>query len=255
MNIPFFAERKKMSQLGLLVAPLLVFIASYASAQSIEMKEDGFRNESEASVVVTNGNSNSQAINIKQQNGYRFDSNTFKGQYRFLRAESGGLESARSWDGSLRYERFFNEALGVYAGQGLESDRYAGFDPRYNSDVGAKYVILKTEELNWIGEAGYRYTDEHRVSSANLVVNHARLYSEFEWAFEKNSAAKIWFEYLPDISENKQNLFNTEISLTTLLRSVFSLKVAYLLKHNEAPAPGTTIDTDTSYTTSLVAKF
>lgn len=234
---------------------LLASAAAYAQTPSIEIKEDGLKNETEVTLVDAKGNSVSDAFGAKQQDAYMWDGNVVKGQARYFSSTSNGVESARNWDLALRYERELSGVWSIYAGQGLESDAFAGFDRRYNSDIGARYTIRKTPEFGWFAEAGYRYTDQHNADGSILDSNFGRLYTEGVYTLTESSSVKLYVEYLPNFSHKEAYLMNSEFSLNAALNAVLSLKVAYLLKYNnEPPAPATQY-LDRLLTTSLVAKF
>jgi hypothetical protein len=83
-----------------LVVALGLSLACVAQAQtpSIEIKEDGIKNESEVTLVDAKGNSVSNAFGAKQQNAYKWDDNVVKGQARYFSSTAGGVESSRNWD-------------------------------------------------------------------------------------------------------------------------------------------------------------
>lgn len=248
--------RNALATLGF-VAMELVLNPTFAHAQtpSIEIKEDGLKNESEVTLVDAKGNSISNAFGAKQQDAFMWSGNVVKGQVRYFSSTSNNVESARSWDLGLRYERELTSVFSIYAGQGLESDSFAGFDRRYNSDLGIRYVLKKTSELNWAAEAGYRYTDQHNSNMSILDSSFGRLYSEAVYTMTETATAKLWVEYLPNFSHSEAYLMNSEASVSASLSALLSLKVAYLMKYNNAPPAPATQFLDRLLTTSLIAKF
>ena len=239
----------------LIALMLLVSGAAFAQTPSIEIKEDGLKNETEVTLVDAKGNSVSNAFGAKQQNAYMWSGNVVKGQARYFSSTSNGVESARNWDLALRYERELSGIWSAYLGQGLESDAFAGFDRRYNTDIGGRYTIKKTPELGWIAEAGYRYTDQHNADGSILDSNFGRLYTEGVYTVSESSSVKLGLEYLPNFSHAEAYLMNGEFSLNAALNALLSLKVAYLLKYNNQPPAPATQYLDRLLTTSLVAKF
>jgi putative salt-induced outer membrane protein len=235
-------------------ATLSPFMA-HAQTPSIEIKDDGLKNESEVSLVDAKGNSISNAFGAKQQDAYMWSGNVVKGQARYFSSTSNGVESARNWDLALRYERELTSVFSIYAGQGLESDAFAGFDRRYNSDLGLRYLLTKSAELNWAAEAGYRYTDQHNSDNSILDSSFGRLYSEAAYTMTETSSAKLWVEYLPNFTHSDAYLINGEASASASLSALLSLKVAYQVKYNNAPPAPATQYLDRLLTTSLIAKF
>jgi len=69
--------------------------------------------------------------------------------------------------------------------------------------------------------------------------------------------AKLWTEFLPDLTDKKNVQINFESSLGVILSKYFSLKLAFLGKYDNEPvlASPALKKFDYLYTTSLVAKF
>ena len=155
----------------------------------------------------------------------------------------------------LRYERELTERFAVFVAQNMESDVFAGYIQKYSSDVGGKYHIFKTEEQKWFVEAGYRFTRENRLNGQHLNFNYGRVYTEAERQWNKSFSTKLWVECLPNFTVSEDWQINTEASITAMLNEIFSIKTAYLLRFDNQPAPGATRKTDSTFTTSLVAKF
>lgn len=236
---------------------LVVFAANLAHAQtpSIQIKEDGLKNETEVTLVDAKGNSVSTAFGAKQQDAFMWNMNVVKGQVRYFSSSSSGVESARNWDAALRYERELSSLWAIYIGQGIESDVFAGVDRRYNSDIGGRYTIVKNPVLGWFAEAGYRYTDQTNTSGAKNSSQFGRLYTEANYTVTEASSAKLWVEYLPNLSRTNGDLLNAEVSISAAMSAMLSLKVGYLVKYNANPPAPATQYLDRMLTTSLVAKF
>ncbi len=215
-----------------------------------------FKNESEAGIVVTEGNSVTRSYNVKNISQYLFDKNTFRFDGNYLQAKQKGVLSAENWLLALRYERALNEKLSAFLAQSLESDVFAGYRQRYNTDLGAKYFFYKLEKnITWFAEGGYRYTRENSIAGVSKSFQKARLYTEVEKFWTESTSTKLWVEYVPNFTVSDAWLLNSEASVSSALSNVFSVKSAYLVKYNHAPTVASAVKTDTQFTTSLVAKF
>ncbi len=212
--------------------------------------------ESEVGLVKVSGNTDTESYNGKQKTIYTFDHNALTLAGRYLEAKTAGTQTAKSWDTSLRYERILSDQWSVFAQQGAESDSYAGYTQRDNSDVGAKYTIKKSDTENLFAEAGYRYTKTLPSLGTDLKYeSYGRLYSEYDLKVNSNVSAKFWVEYLPNFTTSDAYLVNYEPSVAVVLNSLFSLKVSYLVKyHNKTLLPNEKKE-DSTFTTALVAKF
>ena len=240
----------------LIQAPLLIVLFTVCHlTPALGADTTPFHNESEAGVVITSGNSRAQSYNFKQLNSYEFEGNVVKLTGHYLGTQSNGVESARNWGLGLRYERILSEKFSVFASESLESDIFAGYLQRYNTDVGGKTEIVKTEDFNWISEGGYRYTTENRLNPPNANSHFVRLYTELNRAWTKSFSTRYWLEVLPNLTDSQAYQVNSELSLSAVLTSLLSLKTAYGIKYNHLPAPGVLETTDSQFTTALVAKF
>jgi putative salt-induced outer membrane protein YdiY len=214
-----------------------------------------FLNESELGIAAANGNTKTQTYNLKQLNDYQWEMNTLKFNARYLHAKAEGVEIGRYFTTGLRYERKISSPLSFYAGELIEKDKFAGIDTRLVSDVGGKYNILSEDLTKIFLEIGYRYMDELRVTDSSVYSNYGRFYTEWSQGWNKNFSTKLFGEYLPNFSRNKDWQLNSELSLWAMMSDLFSLKTAILIRYDHDPAPGVLYKTDSLFTTSIVARF
>jgi putative salt-induced outer membrane protein len=215
-----------------------------------------FTNESELSLVQTGGNSEVQTNNAKTTNVYQWTRNSlrFGGRYTYGETENG--VSARNWDINARFERILSPKISATLGGVIEGNTFIGLQTRYNSDAGLKYYHVKSDMKNIITELGYRYTIEDRVAPIeNTYDNKGRLYNEINHKISETVQYKVWLEFVPNFTESEDYLINGEASITSILNSVFSLRVAYLGMYDNLPAFSGFKNYDYTTTTSIVAKF
>lgn len=243
-----------------LALTILVYSGSaFAQAQSAESVTakplvSPWKNESELSAVLVSGNTDSQSTSFKQNTSYTFSRNTLVAKGRYLSTQTSGTVTANAWDASGRYERALSTYWSVYTSYGAESDRFAGYVQRNSWDLGGKYFFVKKENSEFIGEAGYRYTDTYTPPS-HKYENFGRLYSQYNRKFSKTAEYKLWVEYLPNFTNSDAYLINAEPSLSAALSGVFSVKMSYLLKYQGVLPPGFQEHLDTTYSTALVANW
>lgn len=203
---------------------------------------------------MISGNNDSESYNTKGKMTYNQDKNVYTAFGRYLKTNSNGVESARNWEAGVRYERELIEHLSIYLGQKAESDIFNGYTQRDSTDAGLKYYLIKSDEMNWIFEAGYRYQKTLPVAGETTHNSLGRLFTEYNQELDKTLSFKYWIEYLPNFTESEAYLTNTEASLNIMLNSVFSLKLAYLLQYQNVPPVSGKHTTNTT-TMNLVAKF
>lgn len=230
------------------------FAFSQEAEPAAEVKSH-FRHESEASLVQVTGNTETESYSAKQKTTYAFDLNSFTLTGSYLRTKSFAVETARSWDLSLRYEREISSMWSAFVQQGAESDIYSGYIQRDNSDIGAKYFIIKSEPQNFFAELGYRYIKTYTNAGVSNYSNSGRLYVEYSQVFNETVKGQLWVEYLPNFKESDQYQFNYEPSVSVMLSKIFSLKLSRLVKYQNVPPAGANKKEDARFTTSLVAQF
>lgn len=218
--------------------------------------EDGFKNETEFGMVLTSGNTQNETYNANQTDTYGWDRNLLKFTGRYLKGRSKDVNTARYWLLGLRYDRTVSDRFSLFAGYAIDSDVFAGFDPRHSIDVGGRYLLVKSDEFTWGSELGYRYMSEHQTATGVTKNTHrARAYSDATYNWKEAMVAKLWLEYLPNLAAFDDYMINGELSLSAILSEHFSLKSAYLVRYRNLPASPTAVPTDKLFTTALVAKF
>lgn len=238
----------------ILITVMTSLIATAAWAQEAEEKSP-WSHESEVSLVNVEGNTEGEISSLKQKTEYKIDVHAVAFTGRYIRVKTNDVETARAWDAFGRYERAISEIWSAFLGHGAESDVYSGYIQRDHSDLGGKYFITKTDATNFFLEAGYRYTKTYPIVGDIMYSNGARLYSEVSHKASPTVSYKLWVEYLPNFDVSEAYLMNAEPSLNVMLSQIFSLKTSYLVKYkNQVLAPGE-VRTDSTFTTSLVAKF
>lgn len=213
-------------------------------------------NESEYALVYVGGNSEVQTQNAKTTTNYAWDLNQIKFGGHYTYGETGNGVSARNWDINFKYGRDLSSQVTLIFGEIIDGNRFTGLNARYNSDVGANYYYIKSDLRKFFSEITYRYSIEDRYDPILNTYDHkARLYNEYFDKFSETVTYKVWLEYIPNFTDGNDYLVNGEVSLTAILNSVFSLKVAYLGLYDNQPAIEGIKNYDFLSSTSLVAKF
>lgn len=213
-------------------------------------------NESELAIIQSGGNSEVQTTNGKTSNVYKWDkySALFGGHYTY--GETTDNVSVRNWDVNGKVEQEIRQNMSFVLGEIIEGNKFIAIKARYNSDIGVKYYYTKTDMQKFFTELGYRYAVEDRYEPLENTYDHkGRLYNEFDHKYSQTLQYKLWLEYVPNFTDGKDYLVNGEASLTSILNTTFSLKVAYKGMYDNRPASPGFKNYDYLTTTSLVAKF
>lgn len=224
----------------------------------------GFSGESEASVVIINGLSQSETTGAKTKNIYTFenaDNLSIFGKYLKASTKAADAtvetETARNWEAGLRYEKSFTDFFNGFAQHKAESDPYNGiFLQRDSSDLGGKYFFSKTDTTLLFTEVGVRYSSQNpefvdAKGNKKETTTAGRLYVEASHKFNESTSAKLWVEYIPDFQEKDFSYSTASASLSVAMNSILSLKTAFEIYHREL---GPKKDT-TTWTTALVARY
>lgn len=243
-----------------IVLIVLSIFALNANAQdaAAPATENPLKVEAEVGIVSSEGNTKSSSYLAKNNTSYKFETFLAKFNASYLSNESTDnatdvTTSYEKWDLGLRLEKELTEKISAYIGQNMESDKKAGIDRRYNTDIGGKYQIVKHETYYTFAELGYRMTKEEYVGGADEDFDFLRAYIESEKKWTPTFSSKLWVEYLPNLDESEDYNVNGEASINAALDNVFSIKTAYLVKYDNMPAAE--YKTDSLFSTSLIAKF
>jgi putative salt-induced outer membrane protein len=227
---------------------LLLFLPFSAWAQLVH--------ESEVATLATGGNTNVQTYLLRSKNQYSRRANTYRFSGHYAYGEANDSVNVRDWDATLQYERMMSSATGLFLGEVVEGFRFRNIKARYNTDLGFKYHFIKTDRQNLFSELGYRYTIEDRYNpNENLYESKVRLYQEFNRKITETFLGRVWLEYIPNFTDEREYLINFEVSGTVILTSIFSLKIAYRGFYDNPPASPELRNFDYQYTTALVSKF
>jgi putative salt-induced outer membrane protein len=215
-----------------------------------------FKSEDSASITLTGGNTEFESYALKSLNSYQKNKNSFNFNGIYNYGESRKIRSAENWSIEIRYDYSLSEKQSLYVGEVAEANRFSGIKRRYNTDLGYKYIFIKSDEISFLSEIGYRYSIEKNVESSTAAQKDSkgRLYIEVSKNLKGNIKGKFWIEYLPNFSHSKDYFLNLEPSLIISLTSIFSMKTAYLWKYNNGPSLENSKH-DYNYTLTLIANF
>ena len=233
----------------------LVFVLSMflvAAAQA-----EGFSNTSEASVVVTGGNTDLQVYSAKTLNTYKQDKNTYNLSGHYTYGTSDEALSARNWSFLGRYDRNLTGKWGVFAAYQYEQDKFRGFDFRQNHDLGGTFAAYTSERQTLNFELGYRLTREKSISllAETESLQKTRYASTYEFKAVKNWSVKFVQELLLNHTRKSDTIYTAEPSLNMALSDKVSFKFGYRGIYENQPSQPGFRKYDYQFTSGLIANF
>lgn len=214
-----------------------------------------YSHESEVSSVTTGGNTDVETYLFRTVNKLEFDNTIYRLSGHYTYGEASGVVSARDWDINISFEHKIRRNMSWFIGEVAEGLPFQGIRARYNSDIGLKYYYIKLDERNFFSELGYRYTVEDQVQPGEDQYEHkGRFFTEYNDKPTKNFSYRLWIEYIPSFTKGDY-LFIHEASITSILSSIFSLKLAFRGNYDQKPVSPGLKNYDYSYTSSLLARF
>jgi putative salt-induced outer membrane protein len=238
-----------MKRIHILLASLTLLFSANAFA---DLKSSG-----ELAVVLSGGNSDLETYAFKSDNTYKWDetqSISLKASY--TSGEQNNVVSTEKWDITFRYDKSITDKMGVYVGETVESNRFAGFKKRFNTDLGGKYSYIKNEKRDVSMEFGFRYMVEQNLNANVADINDAmgRVFIAANRKHSDTLTRKFWVEYLPNFSNSTDYQINFEFAIEAAMSNLFSLKTAFLWNYDNQPVAGNLMH-DYTFTTGLLASF
>jgi len=228
---------------------VLLFICANVSAA-----DPGWKNNMEFSLLTTSGNTRTHSLGlktetIKENPNFKFILNT-----GYFNAKTSGEETASNWFVKIKEEFSLSEMLYLYDILGTESNKYAGFNYRYNAQGGLGYYLLKTSKDVLKTEAGVDFTSEKRIDVENKDFTSGRYYLGYFHNFTEFTSFNISADYLYDFSDSENWHSNGELSFSAKLRENLSLKTGASYKFANLPVTGKS-KTDVLTATAIILSF
>ncbi len=166
-------------------------------------------------------------------------------------------------DGHLNAERFNARTQlthigprrwGLSYGAELHRDRFAGINLRsvLNLGAGATYALSGVTSLDVNLGGTWTYTDLIKDSTRSTI--GGMVAGRLTWKISPNATFKQDLELYPNFTESNDYRVVASTSLEAAINKRLALKLSYLVRYDNLPAPGK-VSTDTTTTTSLVIHF
>lgn len=244
-----------MNRKALVLLPLAfaTFVSVAARAEE-KAPEPLWATSAELSVLRTSGNTQVRTLGLGIESTYRPKPWIFNGKASALSGANAGVTNAEAYTAELRGERKLSDTWGAFVRAGFLANRFAGFDRRFNGELGASYAFLDTEKHKLTAEVGGGANNEARTDGTNQTFATARLGVEYKWKFSPSAEFGNSFSVLENLQELADWRLVNIASLSATLTELLSLKVSFRIDHLNRPVAGK-LATDTATTVALVAKW
>jgi putative salt-induced outer membrane protein YdiY len=208
----------------------------------------------ELSFVSTGGNAEIQTLGASSQLTYRPGIWETSANAAFVRSIAEGVENARSLTAQLRQSREIGGRLEVFGRGGYRRDLFAGIEHRGSTDFGLGYKVLDTAAHRLTADLGLGYLVETRAVGARLSSAIVNAVETWRWQILDPVLLANDAAFTTPLEEVHAWRLNNQLSMTTSLTDLFSVKISHTLNYLNRPVPGFR-RTDSIVAAALVAKF
>lgn len=214
---------------------LLALFANVASAQT---PVDSFRLAFDLGYVNTAGNTAVTTLNFGEHLSYLIGRWTLTHGLIAIEGRSQGVETAAQYKTDLRVDRALAARLGAYALGGYERNVFAGISRRYQQGAGLTAKLLAHPHDLLDAEAGIAFVQQRSTARVDESFGAGRGALSYKHSFTETAVLQQVLELLSNLRDSKDQLLNSETSLTAPLSKRIALKSAYLIRYDNQPEPG-----------------
>jgi putative salt-induced outer membrane protein YdiY len=238
-----------------LIFLLFLLSSTHTWAQEQAQSTSDFSNESEASVVVSGGNTEIEVYNFETENTYTWEENEVKAGGHYTYGTSSGVLSARNWDLNARYDRSLSKMTGLFTAYEYEEDKFRGLNFRQNADLGFLFKSIRSDKQKLDFETGYRFSKEKNLKDITNELHKSRYAFSYQYKSDRAWSFKIKSELLLNHTDKSDTIFNAEPSFNVSLSDIVSFKITYKAIYDNQPNEGVDKKYDYQVTSGLIAKF
>jgi putative salt-induced outer membrane protein len=210
-----------------------------------------FEGNAQAALLATTGNASAQALGFGGQLTWRPMPWVFAAKAVFAQTESDGELSARSTVAGTRADRFLSPRLSLFGQYDFLRDLFAGVEQRNTVTGGAAYRLVQHPPHRLTVDGALGFEHESRVVEDSESAAVATGGVAYDWDLSATSRIAEQFRYIQDLETADDWKLDQSITLTVAITSVFSLKVANIVRYANEPVPGFE-STDTITSVALV---
>jgi putative salt-induced outer membrane protein YdiY len=208
-----------------------------------------------AGLVQTTGNTEVNNVRVSADVTAKNGSDRYSAAVAATHARDRGVETARNWSGSGKYDRFLTSRLFANANAVLTNDRFRDIDLRTALGAGLGLQLLDRSRVKLTGSGGIGYVKENFISIADDHYNAAYESGQLNVALVPGRAELFhshdgYFQ----ISQGDKKFLRTQNGIRFSLAAGFVATVEYDTDYDRRPSPGRR-QTDRTFALTLGYRF
>lgn len=212
-------------------------VAQAATPAATEKPKPKWEGSASIGATVTQGNSDTVLFTARIQGLRKWDKNELNLGVDGTYGEANSIKNNDSIRGYGQYNRLFSEKMYGYLLVDALHDDIADVDYRINLGPGAGYYLLKQDGMVLSVDGGPTVVFEDAGGKKQTYLT-ARVGEKFEYKI--NERARIWqkAEFLPQLDNLNNYLFNFEAGVETDITKSVKLQVYFIDNYDNEPAKG-----------------
>ncbi len=205
----------------------------------------------QAALLATTGNASAQALGFGGQFIWRPMPWSLRAKATFAQTETDDVLSARSTVAGARVDRFLTTRTSLFGQYHFLRDLFAGVEQRSTVAGGLAYRLIQgpPHRLTIDGALGFEHESRVEEESENVAIVAGGV--AYDWEISATSKLTEELRYVQGLESLDNWKLDQSIALTAAITSIFSLKIANLVRYANEPVPGFE-STDTVTSVALV---
>ena len=233
----------------LVLLPLLASGAVAAQTPSVVTKITA-----DLGYVQTGGNTNLTTLNVGERFTQQRGRLSLLQQLNTVYSEQRDTVKASQLRLIARADYRIDQIMSVFVAVTFDRNRFAGIRRRYDEQIGIQARLLAGRRDTLRIEGGGTVTQEIKLDGVQQNFPAARAAGSWRHAFNRTSYFHQTAEFLPNMRDADDWRLNTESTVVAPVSSRIGLKVSYVVRYDNLPAPGF-VDSDRLFTTGLQLTF
>lgn len=185
--------------------------------------------------VSVSGNKDVTTFNVGEKVLRRFDRWELRQSFSLVYGETDGEETSNLWRADLRGDYGIGGRLALYALTVFDRNRFAGIKARFHEGIGVALKAVATARDQVSLEGGVGLTQQQSLTEESANFTAVRLAATAKHGFSDAAYVFQGLEFLPNVEDSDDWLFNSETALVAPLSTHVAMKFSFLVKYDNLP--------------------